>query len=381
MPASATSTRDGSSSGVRVIRDLDTLRACLDSERTAQRRIALVPTMGNLHAGHTALVHRARELGEWLLGAGGDLIALLLVAALAAGAALPSTSSVMRSRWPALLRDQPGALTTAYALDSVLIQIIFVLGPLLTAAAIAWTGIEGALVVSTASGVAGTFAFTGLLAAEGGRLGSTSILHLGALVSPGLRTLVYASIPLGFFLGSFEVGLPAYAEERGDPELAGALIAVFAGAGIVGGLVYGARPRDGGSLPRTHLVFSALLPVLGLPVAFVSSPAAVALLTALGGLLVSPVIASRNELVHAVAVPGRAAESFAWPLTAMIVGLSMGFAVGGALAGAHGWSAAVFAGCAAAAGGAALLAVRMREPGRSGDRDPEGSAIRASRAP
>jgi pantoate--beta-alanine ligase len=64
MTASGTSTREGSASGVRVIRDLDELRACLDSARAAQRRVALVPTMGNLHAGHIALVHRARELGE-----------------------------------------------------------------------------------------------------------------------------------------------------------------------------------------------------------------------------------------------------------------------------------------------------------------------------
>ena len=51
---------------------------------------------------------------------------------LLAGFAIPPTSSVLRSMWPHLLRDDPQLLQPAYALDSVLIELIFILGPLLT---------------------------------------------------------------------------------------------------------------------------------------------------------------------------------------------------------------------------------------------------------
>jgi len=64
MPASSSSGRDGLGSGVRVVRDLDVLRGVLDAERGAHRRVALVPTMGNLHDGHLALVRRGRELAD-----------------------------------------------------------------------------------------------------------------------------------------------------------------------------------------------------------------------------------------------------------------------------------------------------------------------------
>ena len=305
-----------------------------------------------------ACAYVAGMAGVWVLGGQDGPLVALLAAALVAGAAVPSTSSVLRSRWPLLLGDRPDATTAAYALDSVLIQILVVVGPLVTAAAIAWTGIEGALAVATASGLVGTFVFTALLRVEVPGAGRrTSILHLGALASHGLRTLVYASVPLGFFIGCIEVAMPSYAEEIGDPELAGILLAVFAAASIVSGLLYGARPT-GERLAPTHLIFSALLPVACLPLAFAESTAAVIVLAVIAGLPVSPVIASRNELVNVVALAGRTAESFAWPLTALIVGISLGVAAGGALADAHGWAAAVLAAVGAAAAGALLLVAR-----------------------
>jgi pantoate--beta-alanine ligase len=46
--------------GPRVVREIRELQRWADGERTAGRRIALVPTMGALHEGHLSLVRRAR---------------------------------------------------------------------------------------------------------------------------------------------------------------------------------------------------------------------------------------------------------------------------------------------------------------------------------
>ena len=51
---------------------------------------------------------------------------------LLAGFAIPPTSSVLRSMWPRCCATGRDLLQPAYALDSVLIELIFILGPLLT---------------------------------------------------------------------------------------------------------------------------------------------------------------------------------------------------------------------------------------------------------
>lgn len=49
---------------MQTVSTIAALRATLSQWRREGRSVALVPTMGNLHAGHLALVRRAQQLGE-----------------------------------------------------------------------------------------------------------------------------------------------------------------------------------------------------------------------------------------------------------------------------------------------------------------------------
>ena len=302
-----------------------------------------------------AVAHAAGLVSVWLAGEAGAPVALLAALSLAAGASLPPVSSVLRSRWPYLL---PGELLAgAFALDSVMIEVIFVTGPLITTVVVATVGPQYALIVSAASVLLGT---SWMLAGLAGRPGperteaGRPAFGLGALASPGLRTLVLASMPVGFTFGTLEVVLPAFSEAEGSKELAGLLLAAWSAASGVSGFIWGAR-GGGAPLLQAHLVFAWLLPLGVVPLLLAGSPLSMALLAILAGLPIAPLIASRNQLVGRVVLPGTATEAYTWPLTALVAGVSLGAAAGGAVVEASSWSAGVVLAAAVASVGAAVV--------------------------
>jgi hypothetical protein len=271
-------------------------------------------------------------------------------------------SSVLRSRWPYLLPGRPELLAGAFALDSVMIEVVFVTGPLVTTLVVATVGAQYALIVSAGCVLLGTsWMLAGLAGRPGPELTEAGrpAMGLGALASPGLRTLVLASLPVGFTFGTLEVVLPAFSEGEGSKELAGVLLAVWSASSGVGGLIWGARGGDAPVL-RAHLAFAWLLPLGVAPLLLAGSPLSMALLAIFAGLPIAPLIASRNQLVERVALPGTATEAFTWPLTALVAGVSLGAAAGGAVVEASSWSAGVVLAMAVAFLGAGVVLARRR---------------------
>ena len=312
-----------------------------------------------LAAGHAA------GLGALVaLGYAGAPAVLLVASAFLAGLSAPPTSSVMRALYPRLLTD-PGQVQAAYALDSVSTQVIFVIGPLLTALLVALVAPAAALGLSAAVVLAGVAVFLAAMPAdERARTPSADPGHrppgrLGALSAPGIRTLVLAMIPVGFALGSLEVALPAFADAEGDRELAGLLLACWSAGSGAGGLIYGARARRS-PLVRVHLRMAVLLPLGLAPLALATSLPVMALLAFPAGAFVAPLIATRNELAGNVAPAGSETEAYTWPLTALVSGVSLGAAAAGTLVDATSWRVPLIVGTCAATVGAIVALSRRR---------------------
>jgi MFS family permease len=307
-----------------------------------------------------ACVHAASLLAIWSLGEAGASVAVLAALALLAGVAFPPTGSVLRSRWPQLVGDRPDLIRSAYAFDSVMIETAFVAGPLVTALGVALLAPEAMLGLSAGLMLAGTALFVAALPATDAPPQDSRGRGLwGALSSPGIRTVALASFPVGFCFGTIEVGLPAFSHEYGSDELAGVLLAIWSAGSLVGGFLYGARPPRA-PLLDVHTRLALLLPLACLPLVASGSPISMAVLVALAGAPVAPLIASRNELVSAIAPRGAQTEAFTWPLTALVAGLSVGVATAGLLVDASGWETAMLVG-AVTAGLGALLVVSRRE--------------------
>ncbi len=150
---------------------------------------------------------------------------------------------------------------------------------------------------------------------------------LGALASPGVRTIVLYAALVGLGFGACELAMPAFAEEHGARELGGIALGCFAAGSLVGGFVSGLRPM-GNDLRRFVLgAVGVAAGLLALQLA-VSLPT-LALLSFVAGLPIAPTVAALYTMIDRSARAGTAAEAFAWFGTAISVGYALGAAVAG----------------------------------------------------
>lgn len=309
-----------------------------------------------------------------VLGALGAPSVLLAVSAAAAGLSLPPVSSALRSIWPAVLGLDRAR--TAYALEAALQELIFVVGPLLVAVLAAISPVAAVLGAAVAATV-GTFAFVHLPPVrEAGPSEHRHGSRLGALSSPGVRTIGVLALFLGLGFGAVEIAVPAFAEAKGNRALAGVALAGFAAGSLIGGLVAGLRPsRD--ERRRMLAAASVLAGALALPLLAGSLPTLTVLLVA-AGLPIAPLVAAAYGLIGRVAALGSVAEAFAWFGTAVSTGFAGGTVLGGWLVDREGWRSSVVLGvCLAAAGAALALACRKTLDGAVGSPEDVSAGDRA----
>src|SRR4051812_19299265 len=184
---------------------------------------------------------------------------VLVVVAGLMGLGIPPLSPIMRAMWPRLLGGDATLVTTAFALDAAIVETVFILGPLLVAAAGAIAGVKAALVASAVFLLIGSSLIVSSAPVRSwvpeAREGRNP---LGPLTTPGVLTIVLATLPFGFGVGAMEIALPAFAAAHRTPGSSGLLIAMWAAGSAVGALLYGARAWSAG-LEARWLVASTLL--------------------------------------------------------------------------------------------------------------------------
>lgn len=279
--------------------------------------------------------------------------------AAAAGACFPPITVCMRTFFKQQLKDD-ALLATAYSLESVLIELIFILGPVVVAIFVALASPAAAVLFAAACGCAGTLLFQRSRALRQWRIeprGRASLI--GPLAQPGFVRLLVVILCYASAFGLVEIGTTAYATETGGPALAGVMLGVMSVGSAVGGLVYGSRSWR---LPLATQ-FSLMLAIMGLgiaPLALLSSAWAFGLWCLAAGVAMAPALIMQSMLVARNSRPEHATEAFTWSSTGLLAGVGLGLTLGGVLL-EFARSPAVFAAAAVlslAAGGLALLLVK-----------------------
>lgn len=281
-------------------------------------------------------------------------IASSYAAAAVAGGSLPQIGSCVRARWSHAL-SEPGDVQTAYAIEAVADEAVFMLGPILvTVLATAWDPVAG-LVVAVVACVAGTLALCAQRATEPPAHPHRSsagrrVPMPWATVAP----LAVVSAALGTLFGAAEVATVAFATERGAPAFAGALLALWALGSLVAGALTGAVTWRRGPAIRVRwgalAMFCAMVPLY-----FVDTVPVMGLVLLLGGFAIAPTLIGTLSLTERTVPARRLTEGMAIMQTGLVAGVAPGATFGGIVVDAHGSSAAYLV-CVAAGAVAALAA-------------------------
>lgn len=282
----------------------------------------------------------------------------VLALAFLAGACFPPITVCMRTFLRQRLAEE-SLLAAAYSLESVLIETIFIVGPLLVALLIALASPAAAVLLAAACAFLGVILFLRSPAVRGWHIEPRQAASLlGPLSERGFLPLLAVILCYSAAFGLVEIGVTAYAAETGHPALAGVLLGLMSLGSAAGGLAYGARSWHA-PLARQ---FSLVLALMGAGVALlaaVSNAWLFAALSVVAGIVMAPALTIQSMLVAKTASAQHATEAFTWSASGLLSGVGLGIAAGGWLIEASS-SAATFVAAAAAALGASLLAAALK---------------------
>lgn len=341
---------------------------------TAGLRIALIPSV----IAEAIIWSVAPHLSyEWLL-----------VAALVGGVFTLPVFSVVRQSLGVLVSGN--ARRTAFTLDAVGTEVIFMGGPALGAVlATQVSTVVGLTLVGISTAVAGLFlmwfnpptrstqpgavapspspaqdeaAAVQVLVASAPAQVTGASAELVPRVRPARAareriagSFAWVTLPValvlvvaagaGLVLAGTDVGIIAVLEDNRRAFELGWVFLAWCSASVVGGLVYGALHR-----PVSPLVLLLLLSVLTIPMGFADSTPMLALLSLAPGLLCAPVLSAASERIAHLVAEERRGEAMGWYGSALTSGVALGAPLAGVMIDSVGpWGGFVAVGAAAAA--------------------------------
>lgn len=307
----------------------------------------LVDRLGQTAVLPVAIVVTALSLVGLMVAVEDDwaLWSVYVFAALA-GAAMPQIGACVRARWAHVL-DGGRDLQTAFALESVLDEVTFILGPVLVTVLATSVSPVAGLVVALVSGLVGTLAY----AAQHRTAPPHGVARAQGRKDPMpwklLAPLMLVCLAIGTVFGSAEVITVAFTDSQGAPEMAGPLLAVWAAGSLVAGLITGAMHVT--APPATRIKWgTAGIAVAMAPMAFIDSLWLMAVVLLFGGLAIAPTLIAAIATVEVGVPRSRLTEGMALVNTGIVAGVAPGAALAGVVVDEFGASAAFYVPLAAA---------------------------------
>ncbi|MFE9859690.1 MFS transporter [Streptomyces sp. NPDC005780] len=286
-------------------------------DRYGQRRVLRPVTLVALAAVAGLLVCAQQRLPDWTL----------FVFAAGAGC-VPSVGSMVRARWAEIYRGSARQLHTAYAWESIVDEVCFIFGPIISIGlSTAWFPEAGPLVAAGFL-LVGVFWLTAQRATEPVPHPHARHTKGSALGSRGLQVLVVTFVATGAIFGAVDVVTVAFAEEQGHKAAASLVLAVYALGSCLAGAVFGLLHLKGRSSTR-WLVGVCAMAVSMIPLQLAGNLPFLAVALFVAGLSVAPTMVTTMALVEQHVPRTRLTEGMTWTSTGLAVGVALGSSAAG----------------------------------------------------
>ncbi|WP_405535029.1 MFS transporter [Streptomyces sp. NBC_00075] len=295
-------------------------------DQYGQRRVLRPATLCALVASAGLLLTARFEWPDWVLFVCGAGIGCV-----------PSVGAMTRARWAALYRDTP-QLHTAYSFESVVDEICFIFGPIISIGlSTVWFPEAGPLLAACFL-AAGVFWLTAQRATEPEPHPRAQHKGGSALRSPGLQVLVVTFAATGAIFGAVDVVTVAFAEERGHQGAASVVLALYAAGSCTAGAVFGLLHLPGAPERRWLLGICAMA-VSMIPLLLVGNLPFLAVALFVAGLSIAPTMITTMSLIEQHVPRAQLTEGMTWVSTGLAVGVALGSSVSGWVIDAAGASA------------------------------------------
>jgi predicted MFS family arabinose efflux permease len=246
------------------------------------------------------------------------------------GASGPNIGSLVRARWAAALADADRR-QTAFALEAVVDEVVFVVGPPLVTLLATLVAPPVGFLTGIVLGTAGGFWLAGQRATEPVVAPADPAVPVRrwAALNAAVLVIGVTYVAVGAVFGAVDVVVVGFADAEGVPAFAGLALAVYAGGSLFAGLLYGVVRLPGSLATR----FVATAVAFGLAAQLMWGVGSVVVLVGVGflaGLTIAPVLVSGTSLAESRVPRTALTEALAWTTT----GLTLGVTAGSALAGA-----------------------------------------------
>lgn len=240
---------------------------------------------------------------------------------------MPSMPAMVRARWTELYRGSP-KLHTAYSFESVVDEICFIIGPVISVGLCVSVFPEAGPLVACLFMALGIFLFTQHKGSEPAvqpqhNTSQGSVFTIGAV-----RLLALTLAAIGTIFGTVDVVSVAFAEQQGNTIAASYVLSIYAIGSCLAGLIFGIL-KISMPLYRQFAIAVSLAMVTLLPLFFVNNLTTLAITVFFAGMSVAPTMIITMGLVEKIVPSHQLTEGMTWATTGLGIGVALGSAIAG----------------------------------------------------